>query len=174
MFVIIEMRLEVSARQEKCPLELQMCQCHLSSHCWARKLAPAFILLCLVLFLSSCGLGGQHQVQQPDPRLKSFHIQSSRIIILDSQAEVDGTIQNAGHDRYPFDVTVDATFYDRAGNVIGQAEGVAEDILPGMSRAFVLMGQVDSLHYSHMALTLVSLRERRKEPNLPTPPPVSP
>lgn len=172
--MIIEMRLEVSARQEKCPLELQMCQCHLSSHCWARKLVPAFILFCLVLFLSSCGLGDQHQVQQPDPRLKSFHIQSSRIIILDNQAEVDGTIQNAGHDRYPFDVTVDATFYDKAGNVIGQAEGVAEDILPGMSRAFVLMGQVDSLHYSHMALTLVSLRERRKEPNLPTPPPVSP
>lgn len=172
--MIIEMRLEVSARQEKCPLELQMCQCHLSSPCWARKLAPAFILLCLVLFLSSCGLGDQHQEQQPDPRLKSFHIQSSRIIILDSQAEVDGMIQNAGHDRYPFDVTVDATFYDNAGNVIGQAEGVAEDILPGMSRAFVLMGQVDSLHYSHMALTLVSLRERRKEPNLPTPPLVSP
>lgn len=172
--MIIEMRLEVSARQEKCPLELQMFHCHLSSPCWARKLAPAFILLCLVLFLSSCGLGDQHQVQQPDPRLKSFHIQSSRIIILDSQAEVDGTIQNAGHDRYPFDVTVDATFYDKAGNVIGQAEGVAEDILPGISRAFILVGQVDSLHYSHMALTLVSLRERRKEPNLPTPPPVSP
>jgi hypothetical protein len=174
MFVIIDMRLEVSSRQEKGPLELQMCRCHLSPPCQARNLAPALILLCLVLFLSSCGLGDQQHLQQPDPRLKSFHIQSSRIIILDSQAEVDGTIQNAGHDRYPFDVTVDATFYDKAGNVIGQAEGVAEDILPGMSRAFVLMGQVDSLHYSHMALTLVSLRERRKEPNLPTPPPVSP
>jgi hypothetical protein len=172
--MMINMRLEVSARQEKGPLELQMCRCHLSPPCWASNLAPAYILLCLVLFLSSCGLGDQQQVQQPDPRLKSFHIQSSRIIILDSQAEVDGTIQNAGHDRYPYDVTVDATFYDKAGNVIGQAEGVAEDILPGMSRAFVLMGQVDSLHYSHMALTLVSLRERRKEPNLPTPPPVSP
>ena len=171
---MMDMRLEVSARQEKGPMVLQEGRCHLSPPCGARNLAPAFILLCLVLFLSSCGLGDQQQAQQPDPRLKSFHIKSSRIIILDSQAEVDGTIQNAGHDRYPFDVTVDATFYDKAGNVIGQAEGVAEDILPGVSRAFVLMGQVDSLHYSHMELTLVSLRERRKEPNLPTPPPVSP
>ncbi len=171
---MIDLRLEISAGQEKGPLELLEGRCHLSPPCWASNLAPAFILLCLVLFLSSCGFWDQQQAQQLDPRLKSFHIQSSRIIILDSQAEVDGTIRNAGHDRYPFDVTVDATFYDKAGNVIGQAEGVAEDILPGMSRAFVLMGQVDSLHYSHMALTLVSLRERRKEPNLPTPPPVSP
>ncbi len=137
------------------------------------NLALGFILLCLVLFLSSCGLGDQ-QAQQPDPRLKSFHILSSRIIILDNQAEVDGTIQNTGHDRYPFDVTIDATLYDKAGNVIGQAVGVAEDVLPGMTGTFVLMGQVDSLHYSHMELTPISLRERRKEPNLPTPPPVSP
>jgi hypothetical protein len=137
------------------------------------NLASAFMLLCLVLFLSSCGSGNQ-QAQHADLRLKSFHIQSSRIIMLDNQAEVDGTILNAGHIPYPFDVTVDATFYDKAGNAIGQAEGVAEDVFPGMSRAFVLMGQVDSLRYSHMELTLVSLRERRKEPNLPTPPPVSP
>lgn len=137
------------------------------------NLAPAFILLCLTMLLSSCGLGDQ-QAQQPDPRLKSFHIQSSRITILDSQAEVDGTILNAGHNSYPFDVTVDATFYDKAGNVIGRAEGVAEDVLPGTSRPFVLMGQVDSLRYSHMELTLVSLRERRKEPNLPAAPPISP
>lgn len=137
------------------------------------NLAPVFMLLCLVLFLSSCGLGNQ-QAQQLDPRLKSFHILSSRIIILDNHAEVDGTIQNTGHDRYPFDVTIDATLYDKAGNVIGQAVGVAEDVLPGMTRPFVLIGQVDSLHYSHMELIPISLRERRKEPNLPTPPPVSP
>jgi hypothetical protein len=133
-----------------------------------------FIMLCLAVFLAGCGSGAQQQAQQVDPRLKLFHILSSRIIILDNQAEVDGSIQNTGKDRYPFDVTVDATFYDKAGNVIGQAEGVAEDVLPGMSRAFVLIGQVDSLHYSHMELALVSLRERRKELNLPTPPPVSP
>ena len=138
------------------------------------NLASMFFLLCLVVFLTGCGLGDQRQAQQLDARLKSFHIVSSRIIMLDNQAEIDGMIQNTGKDRFPFDVTVDATFYDKAGNVIGQAEGVAEDIFPGMSRAFVLMGQVDSLHYSHMELALVSLRERRKEPNLPTPPPVSP
>jgi hypothetical protein len=132
-----------------------------------------FIVLAIAIFLTSCASRGQ-QVQQPDARLKSFQIVSSRIIMLDNQAEIDGMIQNTGKDRFPFDVTVDATFYDKAGNVIGRAEGVAEDVFPGMSRAFVLMGQVDSLHYSHMALTLVSLRERRKEPNLPTPPPISP
>ncbi len=139
-----------------------------------QRSAILFTLLCLVLFLTACTPGEQQKAQQADPRLKSFHVLSSRIIILDNQAEVDGMIQNAGNDHYPFDVTIDATFYDKAGNVIGQAEGVAEDVLPGMSRAFVLMGQVDSLHYSHMELAPVSLRERRKEQNLPTPPPVSP
>ncbi len=138
------------------------------------NLAITFFLLCLTVFLTGCELGDQKQAQQLDPHLKLFHILSSRIIILDNQAEVDGTIQNTGHDRYPFDVTVNATFYDKVGDVIGQAEGVAEDVSPGMSRTFVLMGQVDSLHYSHMQLNLVSLRERRKEPNLPTPPPLSP
>jgi len=136
--------------------------------------AILILLLCLVLLLNACSPGEQQNAQQADPRLKSFHILSSRIIILDNQAEVDGMIQNAGNARYPYDVTIDATFYDKAGNVIGQAEGVAEDVLPGMSRTFVLMGQVDSLHYSHMELAPVSLRERRKEQNLPTPPPVSP
>jgi hypothetical protein len=134
------------------------------------NLALVFFLLCLAVFLTGCGSGNQ----QVDPRLKSFNILSSRIVMLDNQAEVDGTIQNTGHDRYPFDVTIDAIFYDKAGDVIGQAVGVAEDVLPGMSRTFVLMGQVDSLHYNHMALTPISLQERRKEPNLPTPPPISP
>ncbi len=32
------------------------------------------------------------------------------------------------------------------------------------------MGKVDSLHYSHMHLTPVSLQERRKEKNLPDDP----
>ncbi len=128
------------------------------------------LVLCIVVILTGCGSGGQ----QTDPRLKSFHILSSRIIILDNQVEVDGMIQNNGHDRYPFDVTVNAILYDTVGNVVGQAEGVAEDVLPGMPRVFILIGQVDSLYYSHMEVTLVSLRERRKEPNLPTPPPISP
>ncbi len=128
------------------------------------------LVLCIVVILTGCGSGGQ----QTDPRLKLFHILSSRIIILDNQVEVDGMIQNTGHDHYPFDVTVNAIFYDKVGNVVGQAEGVAEDVLPGMPRVFILIGQVDSLHYSHMEVTLVSLRERRKEPNLPTPPPISP
>lgn len=129
------------------------------------------VFLGFAIFLNSCGQGGQGQ---QDPRLKWFHILSSRIIILDNQAEVDGTLQNTGSERYPFDVTIDATFYDKAGNVVGQAGGVAEDVFPGTTCAFVLMGQVDSLHYSHMQLTPVSLRERRIEKNLPTPPPVSP
>lgn len=130
-----------------------------------------FAFLGFAIFLTSCAPGGQ---PQSDPRLKWFHILSSRIIILDNQAEVDGTLQNTGSESYPFDVTIDATFYDKAGNVIGQAEGVAEDVFPQTTCAFVLMGQVDSLHYSHMQLTPVSLRERRIEKNLPTPPPVSP
>jgi hypothetical protein len=117
---------------------------------------------------------GDQQANMPDPRLKSFRILSSRIIILDNQAEVDGTIQNLGHNRYPFDVTIEATLYNKGGDVVGQAVGVAEDVPPGITRPFILMGRVDSLHYSHMELFLISLKERRKEPNLPTPPPVSP
>jgi hypothetical protein len=124
------------------------------------------LLLCI---LASCGSGQA----QPDPRLKAFHILSVRIVIQDNQAEVDGTIQNSGHDAFPYDVTIDATFYDSSGNVIGQAQGVAEDVFPGTIGTFVLVGQVDSVRYSHMRLTPVSLQERRVEYFTPTPP-VSP
>jgi hypothetical protein len=134
-----------------------------------------FVFVALVPFviLSSCALGSQQQAQ-PDPRLKLFHIVSSHIILLDNQAEVDGMIQNMGSERYPFDVTIVATFYNATGHVIGSAQGVAEDVFPGMTRPFVLLGEVDSLHYSRMQLTPISLRERRYEKGLPTPPPVVP
>ena len=133
------------------------------------------VICCLFLFLSIALFGcGDQQVQQPDPRLKAFHVLSAHIIILDTQAEVDGTVQNTGHDRYPYDVTLTATFYDNAGNAVGQAQGTAEDILPGMTRPFVLLGQVDSAKYSRMVVSPLSLRERRYEKNLPSPPPITP
>ncbi|HYK83949.1 MAG TPA: FxLYD domain-containing protein [Ktedonobacteraceae bacterium] len=132
----------------------------------------ALISFCCTLLLVGCGQ--QQQSQQPDPRLKVFHVLSAHIVILDSQAEVDGTIQNTGTMRFPFDVSMIATFYDSAGNVVGQAQGTAEDVYPGMTRSFILTGQVDSAKYSRMTVTPVSLRERRQEQNLPTPPPVVP
>jgi len=130
-----------------------------------------FILLVSIIF-TSCS-SGQH-AQAPDPRLKSFHIVSARIIMMDSQAEVDGMIQNLGHDPFPFDVTIIATFYDSVGHVVGQAQGTAEDVFPGTDRTFALMGQVDSVRYSHMQLTPISLREVRYEKYVPTPTPVVP
>lgn len=128
----------------------------------------ACICLCLLaLLITSCGA---QQTSQPDPRLKAFHVLSSRIIMTDTQAEVDGTLQNASHsDRFPYDVTVIATFYNNAGNIVGQAGGVAEDVYPGMVRPFTLLGQVDSTQYSHMVVTVVSLKERRVEKIIPTP-----
>ena len=129
--------------------------------------------LYLTLMVSSCALPGQTQ-SSPDPRLKLFHILSTRILTLDSQAEVDGTIINSGTYKYPFDVSLVATFYDLQGNVIGSAQGYAEDVWPGMTRPFTLQGKVDSAKYSHMVVVAVSLRERRIERNLPTPPPVIP
>lgn len=132
-----------------------------------------FVALAPLMILSSCALGSQQQAQ-PDPRLKSFHIVSSHIILLDNQAEVDGVVQNTGSDSYPFDVTIVATFYDATGHVVGRAQGIAEDVFPGMTRPFVLLGEVDSLRYSRMQLTPISLRERRYEKGLPTPPPVVP
>lgn len=134
---------------------------------------PLFTIgvLTLVLLLAACD--GQ-QAQQPDPRLKQFHVLSSHIIILDTQAEVDGTVQNTGHDRYPYDVSLLSTFYDSSGHVVGTAQGAAEDVWAGMTRSFVLVGQVDSTRYSRMVIAPVSLRERRQEKNLPSPPPVVP
>src|SRR5437764_10511217 len=118
------------------------------------------IFLLLAIALIGCD---SQQNQQPDPRLKSFHVLSAHIIMLDTHAEVDGTVQNTGHDRYPYDVTLLATFYDNAGNVVGQAHGTAEDIFPGMTRPFVLLGQVNSAKYSRMVVSPLSLRERRYE-----------
>ena len=145
-------------------------QLHLQSGIAARLVACSVILM-LILVISSCNFPGtQQQAQQLDSRLKLFHVLSERIIMLDTQAEVDGTVQNTGHDSFPYDVTLTAKFYNAAGNVIGQAQGVAEDVLPGMMRSFVLMGQVDSSQYSRMVVTPISLRERRIEKNTPTPP----
>src|SRR5579859_3222532 len=131
-------------------------------------LRVACILLgLLTLFITSCGA---QQTSQPDPRLKAFHVLSARIIMLDTQAEVDGTLQNSNRsDRFPYDVTIIATFYNSAGNIVGQAGGVAEDVYPGMVRPFTLVGQVDSTQYSHMVVTVVSLKERRIEKLIPTP-----
>ncbi len=147
---------------------------------WAPSKKPglaSIFLLSLILFVmvifTSCSPSSQ-QTRQPDPRLKSFHIVFARIIMLDSQAEVDGTLENLGHDAFPFDVTIIATFYDSSGHVIGQAQGTAEDVFPGTERSFALIGQVDSVRYSHMKLAPVSLREVRYEKNLPTPTPVVP
>ena len=138
-----------------------------------RKHVLACFAILLLLSIALIGCNSQ-QNQQPDPRLKSFHVLSAHIIMLDTQAEVDGSVQNAGKDRYPYDVTLTASFYDGSGNVIGQAQGVAEDVWPGMTRPFVLKGEVDSAEYSRMVVTPVSLRERRQEKNLPGPPPVVP
>lgn len=129
------------------------------------------IFLLLAIALIGCD---SQQNQQPDPRLKSFHVLSAHIIMLDTQAEVDGTVQNTGHDRYPYDVTLLATFYDNGDKVIGQAQGTAEDVLPGMTGPFVLLGQVDTTKYSRMLVSPVSLRERRYEKNLPGSLPVVP
>jgi len=138
-----------------------------------RKHALTCFAILLLLSIALIGCSSQ-QNQQPDPRLKSFHVLSAHIIMLDTQAEVDGTVQNTGRDRYPYDVTLVATFYDTASNVIGQAQGTAEDVLPGMTGPFILLGQVDTTKYSRMVVSPVSLRERRYEKNLPVPPPVVP
>jgi hypothetical protein len=131
----------------------------------------SFFVICMfTLLMTSCNWPGAQQSAQPDPRLKLFHVLSARVIMLDTQAEVDGTLQNTNHtDRFPYDVTVIATFYNSAGSVVGQAGGIAEDVYPGMTRPFTLVGQIDSAQYSHMTVTVVSLKERRIEKNIPTP-----
>ncbi len=142
------------------------------------RFVRCFVTGCFTLYLTlmvvSCALPGQAQSQTPDPRLKLFHVLSARILTLDTQAEVDGTLINTGTYKYPFDVSLVATFYDLRGNVIGTAQGYAEDVWPGMTRPFILQGQVDSSKYSHMVVVPVSLRERLYEKSIPTPPPVIP
>lgn len=138
-----------------------------------RRSLAQWLLLAFVALLSGCSLPGQAP-PPPDARLKLFHILSTRITTMDTQAEVDGTIQNTGTYRYPFDVSLTATFYDLNGHVVGQAQGTAEDVWPGMVRPFVLLGQMDSSRYSRMVTNVISLKERRFEKNMPTPPPVGP
>jgi hypothetical protein len=135
-----------------------------------RKLITYAILCILLLLATSCSWPGAQQAQQSDARLKLFHVLSARIIMLDTSAEVDGSLQNTSRtDHFPYDVTVIATFYNSAGSIVGQAGGVAEDVYPGMTRPFTLVGSVDSTQYSHMVVTVVSLKERRIEKFIPTP-----
>src|SRR2546429_6357430 len=53
---------------------------------------------------------------------RSFHVLSERIIMLDTQAEVDGTVQNTGRDRFPYDVTLTATL-DRKSTRLNSSHG---------------------------------------------------
>ena len=139
-------------------------------HSLINALMTSAMICVLALLITSCSLPGAQQTSQPDPRLKAFHVLSARIIMTDTQAEVDGSLQNTSRsDRFPYDVTVIATFYNSAGNIVGQAGGVAEDVYPGMVRPFTLVGQVDSTQYTHMVVTVVSLKERRIEKIIPTP-----
>ena len=148
---------------------------HLTQSGVVSKLIAYAMVFMFILLMASCNWPGAPQTQQPDARLKAFHVLSARIIMMDTQAEVDGTLQNSSRsDRFPYDVTVIATFYNSAGNVVGQAGGVAEDVYPGMIRPFVLVGQVDSTQYSRMVVTVISLKERRIEKNIPTPSPMVP
>lgn len=135
-----------------------------------KKTIAYILLVVLALLITSCSWPGTSQTSQPDPRLKTFHVLSARIIMLDTQAEVDGTLQNTNQkDRFPYDVTIIATFYNSAGNIVGQAGGIAEDVYPGMVSPFTLIGQVNSTQYSRMVVTVVSLKERRIEKLIPTP-----
>ena len=135
-----------------------------------KKPIAYMLLVVLALLITSCSWPGTSQTSQPDPRLKAFHVLSARIIMLDTQAEVDGTLQNTNQkDRFPYDVTVIATFYNSAGNIVGQAGGIAEDVYPGMVSPFTLIGQVNSTQYSRMVVAVVSLKERRIEKLIPTP-----
>ena len=148
---------------------------HLTQSGVLSKLIACAMVFMFILLMTSCNWPGAQQTQQPDARLKAFHVLSARIIMMDTQAEVDGTLQNTSRtDRFPYDVTVIATFYNSSGSAVGRAGGVAEDVYPGMIRPFVLVGQVDSTQYSRMVVTVISLKERRIEKNIPTPPPVVP
>ena len=139
-------------------------------HALINALMTSAMICVLALLITSCAWPGAQQTSQPDLRLKAFHVLSARIIMTDTQAEVDGSLQNTSRsDRFPYDVTVIATFYNSAGNIVGQAGGVAEDVYPGMVRPFILVGQVDSTQYTHMVVTVVSLKERRIEKIIPTP-----
>lgn len=141
----------------------------------ARPLSRCLLTLLSLIFLAAMLLScSSQQSKPPDPRLKYFKIESARILILDTQAEVDGTIFNSGPTQYPFDVSLTATFYDSSNHVVGSAQGVAEDVWKGTTRPFILYGTVNSETYTHMVVVPVSLRERTYEKFLPSPPPVVP
>ncbi len=131
------------------------------------------LLCCLLLLacvLSACG----GQSQQVDPRLKSFVVISSRVLIMGSNAEVFGEVENTGKMKFPFDVTLQANLMDNGGQSVGTALGTAEDVGLGQVRQFVLVGTVDGTRYAKLKVRPVSLQEKRIELNMPTPTPISP
>jgi len=125
-----------------------------------------------VLILILVGCAGQ--AQPVDPRLKYFKVLDSRILIEGNQAEVIGEVANTSTMKFPFDVTLQATLMDLHGQPVGTAIGTAEDVGLGQVRQFVLIGTVDGARYARLNVIPISLQEKRKELNLPTPTPISP
>lgn len=131
-------------------------------------------LLCGLLLLSSTLAACGGQTQQVDPRLKSFIVLSSRVLIMGNNAEVFGEVENTSKMKFPFDVTLQANLMDNSGQSVGTALGTAEDVGLGQVRQFVLVGTVDGTRYAKLKVWPISLQEKRIELNMPTPTPISP
>lgn len=134
-----------------------------------KRIFGGFLFILLITLLSGCG----GQAQQPDPRLKSFQVIDTRIVISGGQAQVYGEVVNTSSMKFPFDVTMQANLMDQSGNSVGSATGTAEDVGPGQTRQFILLGTVDGTNYAKLTVAPVSLLEKRQELGLPTPTPLS-
>ncbi|MBA3946334.1 MAG: hypothetical protein H0X37_17435 [Herpetosiphonaceae bacterium] len=118
-------------------------------------------LLFVLLLTSACGGSGATAAPAgtPDPRLSKITITATQTHLLGSDVSVVGTIRN--DDTAAHDITLQAVFHAPNGAVLGNVEGIAEDVAAGKTANFEINGKVDSARYGTTEVSIVSLREQK-------------
>ena len=95
----------------------------------------------------------------PDPRFARVSILATQTRLVGNEVSVTGTLQNG--DTGAHDITLRAQFLDPQGQVLGTAQGVAEDVASGAKANFEIHGQVDAGRYGTTQVAVVSLGEQK-------------
>jgi cytoskeletal protein RodZ len=82
------------------------------------------------------------------PKLEKMTISNSTAKQTQYGVEVNGEIKN--NDTIKHSATLKTTFYDKAGKIMGTAGGAVNDVEPGDTKTFTLMGTDNIAGYDHL------------------------
>jgi hypothetical protein len=84
----------------------------------------------------------------PSPKVEKMTISNSTAKQTQYGAQVDGEIKN--NDTIKHTATIKTTFYDKTGKIMSTAVGAVNDVEPGDTKTFTLMGTDSIAGYDHL------------------------